>query len=373
MTESWALGPYRVRPHIAVVLSGWPRVSETFGLNELLALHRRGMLGAVFATKAGDASLCQPGWEELDPLVEVLPEGSVAEQGAIVAKRVADLALDGVHGYFAHQPAAVAADAARRVGVPYGFSVHALDVRKVSAAELGERAAGAAVVIACNPDAGATVAATGTEPHLLSHGVDLQRFPVGPFRASTGSDGGVVEILAVGRLVEKKGFVHLLEALARLPLAARLRIVGDGPERVALSNTADRLGVGGRIEFVGRLTHHQLPELYASADIVAVPSVVDRNGDRDGLPNVVLESMASARAVVASDVAAVATAISTERTGLLVAPGDPAALAAALVRLGADPALRERLGRSARAVVEDRFDLGRCGDALCRLLEATYG
>src|SRR5215213_6011652 len=97
---------------LAVVVSGWPRVSETFAVNELLALQRAGMLTAVFATKAGDPTLRQPGCGELAPLVEVLPPGDARAQGAIVARRLAGQGVAAVHGYFAHQPAAVAAEAA---------------------------------------------------------------------------------------------------------------------------------------------------------------------------------------------------------------------------------------------------------------------
>lgn len=363
-------GSYRpVR--LGVVVSGWPRVSETFALNELLALRRAGLLHAIFATKAGDATARQPDSDSLDALVEMLPDLEPAEQGEHVAKRMAELGLDAIHGYFAHRPAEVAEHAARLAGTRFGFSCHALDVRKVAPDELARRAAAAAVVVACNRDVAASIAATGTEPTLLAHGVDLHRFSAATPRPDAAPDAAL-QLLAVGRLVEKKGFVHLLDALARTTTALQLQIVGEGPERAALEAQAERLGLGDRVRFCGRRTHHELPALYASADIVAVPSVVDRNGDRDGLPNVVLEAMAARRAVVASDVAAVATAITDGHNGLLVSPGDAGELAAALDRLAAAPELRRRLAAQARRTVEERFDLQRCGAALCRLLGDSY-
>lgn len=352
-----------------MVVSGWPRVSETFALNELLALRRGGLLAAVFATKAGDPSLRQPDGDSLDPIVELLADRPADEQADVVAKRMVELGLDAVHGYFAHQPAEVAERAARLAGTPFGFSCHALDVRKVAPGELARRAAAAAVVVACNRDVAASIAATGTKPRLLAHGVDLSRFAVRPPAAG----GDALRVLAVGRLVEKKGFVHLVDALARCRQPVRLSIVGDGPERPVLEALAARHGLGGRLTLLGRLTHRELPALYEQADVVAVPSVVDRNGDRDGLPNVVLEAMATGRALLASDVAAVATAVDHEVNGLLVAPGDVAGLATGLDRLAASPAERLRFGRAARRTVEERFDLQRCGAALCRLLEETYG
>jgi glycosyltransferase involved in cell wall biosynthesis len=353
---------------LAVVLSGWPRISETFAVNELLALRRAGMLAAVFATKGGDGSLLQPGWSELDRLVHVLPDGDAETQGRIVAARLRGCGVAAVHGYFAHQPAAVAASAARRLGVPYGFSVHALDVRKVDGDVLAARAAGAAVVVSCNPDAAATIAATGTRPRLVRHGVDLDRFT-----PSSLPNGPTLSLLAVGRLVEKKGFEVLIDALRLLPRPVRLRVVGDGPGRAPLVRAVARHGLQPRVELLGRRSHTHLPALYSAADVVVVPSVVDRRGDRDGLPNVVLEAMASGRPVVASDVAAVATAVCDGVTGLLVPPGDAGALATALTVLADDATLRQRLGDAGRVEAECGFDLHRCGRELCRTLEQSYG
>lgn len=355
-------------PRVAVVLSGWPRVSETFALNELLALRRAGMLASVFATKPGDPSLRQPGSTELDALVEVLPAVDTAGQADIVAGRLAGTGVDAVHGYFAHQPAEVASLAAAHLGLPYGFSVHALDVRKVPPSVLAARAAGASVVVSCNPDAAASIAQLGTTPCLVRHGVDVGRFEATPL-----PDGDEWVVLGVGRLVEKKGFDVLVDALGRVDDPWRLRLVGDGPERSRLEDAASDLGVRDRVELLGRRTHAELPALYAAADVVAVPSVVDRNGDRDGLPNVVLEAMASARPVVASDVAAIGTAVCDGVNGLLVPPRDPAALARSLTALHDDRGLARRLGRAARADAESRFDLHRCADELCRTLERTYG
>src|SRR5207248_3296495 len=107
-----------------------------------------------------------------------------------------------------------------------------------------------------------------------------------------------------------------------------------------------------RVTLRGPMTHSQLPAEYAVAHVVVVPSVIDHTGDSDGLPNVVLEAMASGRPVVGSDIAAIATAVQHGETGFLVPPGRPAELAGALRTLVAQPALRDRLGRNARQRVE---------------------
>lgn len=342
-------------------------MSETFALNELLALRERGMLAAVFATKAGDPSLRQPGSDVLDPLVTVLPDLGADAQARIVADRLAAEDVHAVHGYFAHQPAEVAQLAAHRLGVPFGFSVHALDVRKVDASVLRARAAAAAVVVACNHDAAGTLVANGSAPVLLPHGVDTRRFE---WRER--SCGGDVRVLAVGRLVPKKGFDVLIDAFATLDRPAELRIVGDGPERTRLEARVARHGLAGVVGFDGRRTHDDLPALYAESDIVAVPSVVDLNGDRDGLPNVVLEAMASGCAIVASDVSAIGAAVRDGENGLLVPPNDPFALTAALGALIDSPHRRRQFGLSARATVETEYGLAECAARFCDALEGHY-
>lgn len=375
MAVSSRAGHYRPLPRVLVVVSGWPRLSETFAQNELAALHAAGMLAGIVATKAGDPALVQPGLEVLAPLVTYLPDGDADAQAAALVEHVRGLTggVDALHGYFAHRPAEVAAAAAAELGLPFGFSVHALDLRKVEPDELRRRAAAAAVVVTCNTDAFAALDAAGVNAHLLPHGVDLDRFTPGAPTHDGYIHDSTVQLLAVGRLVEKKGFPTLLDAMALLagePI--ELTIVGDGPDRGELEAQIDRLGVGTTVRLPGRITHDDLPTLYRSADIVVAPSVVDRNGDRDGLPNVVLESMACGRALVASDVAAIASAVDHGHNGLLVPPNDAPALAAAIRSLAADLARREQLGTAARATAVDRFDLHRCSDRFRQELAAAF-
>ena len=355
------------RDGIVVVTSGFPRLSETFALNDLLELERAGAVRAIFATKPGDGSPPQPGAEGLVARVEVLPDGPADEQAAVVAARVGPGGAAGVHAYFAHEPAAVAERSARALGVPFTFGVHARDARKVPAGELARRGRAAARVVACNPDVAGELRRGGVDVELVPHGVDLRRFRPAPPPANE-----PVRLLAVGRLVPKKGFDVLLDAVAGLPAGVRLRIVGDGPLRAALARRAEVLGLEDRIELAGAVTHRELPAEYAGAHVVVVPSVQDETGDRDGLPNVVLEAMACGRPVVASDLAGIPSAIADEVTGRLVAPGDAAGLRDALAALAPDPARRAALGHAARARVECDFELAACSDRLRRTLEAAY-
>jgi glycosyltransferase involved in cell wall biosynthesis len=358
-----------VPARIVVITSGFPRISETFALNELLALDRAGAVEAIFATKPGDGRAPQPEAQGLLERVELLPPGRPEVQADWVAQRVRPGRVCGLHAYFAHTPCAVAERAADRLGVPYSFSVHARDVRKVRPPELLRRANRAACVIACNGDAARDLSEMGARVELVPHGVDVARFfPTPPPHP----DPEPLRLLAVGRLVEKKGFAMLLQAVADLSSPFELRIVGEGPLRAGLERFVAAHGLSDRVWLSGPLTHDELPAAYAQAHVVVVPSVQDADGDRDGLPNVVLEAMASARPVVASEISAIPSAVRDGHTGLLVAPGQPRALLAALERVAADPLLRARMGAAARAVVEREFELSNCTGRLLDCLGAAY-
>jgi len=209
---------------------------------------------------------------------------------------------------------------------------------------------------------------------ILANGIDVDSWRMQPAPRSDDT----VRLISIMRLNAKKRplkLVDLMRALkARLPreIRARLCIVGDGPERERLAARITAAGLDGRVTLDSPLTHDELPAAYAAAHLVVAPSVRDASGDRDGLPNVVLEALAAGRAVVASDVAAIGTAVLDGKTGLLVAPGDADALAAAIDRLAAEPPLRHRLATGARALVERDFDLQVCTARLARFLESAY-
>ena len=355
------------RTRIAVVMSGFPRRSETFALNELTALHELGMLAGIYALKRGDVDVPQPDALPLMSTVHLLDEASGDQQAAALAQMLDGKRVNGIHAYFAHAPAGVAERAAAHLSVPFGFSVHARDARKVPGPLLAARAARAACVIACNRDVAADLRVAGAASHLVPHGVNLDRFAARASRPRTG-----LRVLAVGRLVEKKGFNVLIEALTATEPTTTLRIVGDGPERERLTRQTAACGVEARVAFAGSCTHETLPQEYANADVVVVPSVVDRSGDRDGLPNVVLEAMACGRAVVGTRVGAIEQAITHGVTGVLAVPGCAASIASGLRTLSANRRLREDLGRRARAFVQREYDVRACVQRFANVLEAAY-
>lgn len=164
-------------------------------------------------------------------------------------------------------------------------------------------------------------------------------------------------ILFVGRLVERKGVVHLIDALARLHEnpGARLVIVGDGPERSHLENHARRLGVHDRVVFRGRVSDAELRQAYAEASVFALPSVLDSRGDTEGLGVVLLEALQSGVPVVASRIGGIVDIVQDQETGLLVPPGDPAALARALGILLRDRVRARQLADAGRRWLAERF------------------
>lgn len=195
-------------------------------------------------------------------------------------------------------------------------------------------------------------------------GINLSRFMPSPTPPSR-------LIVHVGRLVEKKGTHDLLSAFAivakRWP-DARLTIAGDGPLLASLRDHAARLGIDAAVTFAGARTHAEVLELMRAAQVIAVPSVTAASGDREGLPTVILEAAALARAVVATRHSGIPESVVDGETGLLVDERDPAALALALIETLADPARARAMGEAARRLVEERFDARR----LTAALEARY-
>ncbi|MEZ4617847.1 MAG: glycosyltransferase [Caldilineaceae bacterium] len=184
---------------IALILSGFPRRSETFALNEAMALHRRGYLAAIFATKPGDGLPPQPGSDVLLDLLHPLPAGTPTAQADALIQHLQGRPIAGIHAYFAHTPTDVAMAVAQRLQVPYGFSMHAKDARKVTPLELNRRARRAACVVACNPDVAKAITDPQIHVDLLPHGVDLTHFQPQSFPSTTST-----HLLAVGRLRKRK-------------------------------------------------------------------------------------------------------------------------------------------------------------------------
>jgi len=244
--------------------------------------------------------------------------------------------------------------------------------------ELRVKLRDAEVVLCCYREAQQFLAGIvdGRTPvELVPHGVEI---PSDQRR----EEASPAVLLSVGRLIEKKGFDTLVRAAALLRdrgLEFRVAIAGDGPLWPTLQRLVNELELGEFVRFLGPLTHAELEERFAAATAFVLPCQVAPDGNRDGLPNTILEAMARGLPVVSTTLASVQEAISDDRHGLLVTPRDPTALADALQRLLSDRSLRGRLGRAARkriAAEHDRQQLAPRGfDALVAagLIGGTVG
>ena len=284
---------------------------------------------------------------------------------------VGDRRYDVVHAHWVVPNAALVADIVAAHRVPFVVSVHGSDVFLAERSRLFAPLARAALerarrVTACSEDLRRRVVALGAaegRTRTVPYGVDAARFaapaPAG-IRERLRAPVGTCLVLALGRLVEKKGLGPLVQAAVGLE-GVHVAIAGGGDLQERLETEVARLRAP--VALVGPLDRTEVADALAAADIVAVPSVVDRAGNVDGLPNTLLEAMAAGRAVVASRVAGIPDVVEDGVNGLLVPPGDVGALRAALGRLAADGALRARLGAAARATAVARHGWDRVGTA----------
>ncbi|HSF18669.1 MAG TPA: glycosyltransferase family 4 protein [Vicinamibacteria bacterium] len=251
-------------------------------------------------------------------------------------------------------------------GTPLVVSLHGSDVFLSEKSRMVRRFAArafarAASVTACSEDLAQRSLALGAPPPLvIPYGVDTRLFRP---RHVSGNDQGVV--LAVGRLVPKKGFEYLIDAAALLRgrgVPVRLMLAGRGDLEGELAERATERGIVEQVKFLGNVERADLPALFDSADVVAVPSVRDAAGNVDGLPNVLLEAMASGKAIAATKVAGIPQAVRDGEEALLVPEKDVEALAGALARLLASRELRLKLGSSARERACAHFSWKLAGD-----------
>jgi glycosyltransferase involved in cell wall biosynthesis len=203
----------------------------------------------------------------------------------------------------------------------------------------------------------------------IYNGLDLRQFTGAP-PSTTATEPPV--ILAVGRLIEKKGMGDLIAAADILRERGRsfqVEIIGTGPLGPSLAADVKRLGLEDRVQLRGAQPLEAIRLAYRRATVFALPSVVAADGDRDGIPTVLMEAMASGVAVVATCVSGIPELITSGQDGLLVAPRSPAMLADALDLLLSDPELRERLARAARRKIEECFAIDRSSAQLLALFQ----
>jgi glycosyltransferase involved in cell wall biosynthesis len=304
------------------------------------------------------------------------------------ATALADALLDAgdvrhVHAHFAHGTTTVAWLAATITGLPFSFTGHAKDVHAPSlnpAGLLRRKLDAARFAITCTEANRRRLAEIAPEAvvHRVYHGLNTDFAGlVGAGDGRAPARDGPVRLLAVGRLVPKKGFDVLLRACALLAdagLTFSAELVGEeGEQAPELRRLVDELGLAGRIRFLGPLAQPELYEAYMRASVLCAPSRVLADGDRDGIPNVIAEAMACGVPVIATAVSGIPELVENGVNGLLVPSDDPRGLAAAIRRVAGDPELARQLGDVGRVTVAERFDGDRLATELADLFRAEAG
>lgn len=391
-------------PSLAIVLKGYPRLSETFIAQEIAALEQKGLRPLLISLRHPTDRFQHPVHGRIKAAVSYLPEYLYQEplrvlRGWRVARRLpgyriafrqwigdfwrdrtsnrgrrfgqacvlaAELpkSTEWLHCHFLHTPASVTRYAAMMRGLAWSGSAHAKDIWTTPDWEIAEKLADCRFLVTCTDVGFQRLQALAPEPsrvELLYHGLDFAHLPPTSDTPRPPRNGGdandPVQLLSVGRCVEKKGFDDLLRALALLPkdLHWRLLQIGGGPLRLNLMALAKQLGIEDRCRFEGARPQADVFAAYRAADLFALTARVAEDGDRDGLPNVLMEAQSQGLACLATSVGAIEELIEPEATGLLTPSGDVKAMATGLERLMRDPALRARLGAAGQARVREKF------------------
>ncbi len=402
--------PSKGGPRLAVIVKGYPRLSETFIAQELRALEARGFAFDIWSLRHPYDDRTHPIHDEIRAHRRYLPEYLYQEplrvirglraarrqpgfraalriwlrdlrrdptpnrirrfgQAAVLARELpAETAFLYVH--FLHTPGSVARYAAMMRGLKWGFSAHAKDIWTLPDWEIREKLVDCEFGVTCTAANAAHLRARAPDAariDLVYHGLDLGRFP-GPPPPRPPRDGrdGPVALLSVGRLVAKKGYDDLLDALALLPAEIdwRFRHVGGGALKSKLAKQAARLGIGARVEWLGKRDQTDVIEEMRAADIFVLPSKIAGDGDRDGLPNVLMEAASQNLPILSTRVSAIPEFVEDGVSGALVESGDPRGFSARLERMIGAPAERTRMAEAARARLVAEFGMTRGVDVL---------
>jgi glycosyltransferase involved in cell wall biosynthesis len=386
---------------VGYIVKMFPRLSETFILNEILELERRGVAVTIFSLKKPNEGRFHPQLSQLKAKVHYLDEldpkrwaawlgrewphlepyaarlwsqveaalgaGDPARvdlvwQSAWVAAQAEALGLEHLHAHFASLPSTIAYFAHAVTGIPFTFTAHAKDIFVYDLDEhyLRDKLYEASAVITVTEFNRRFL--TGQVPSLpperirvIHNGIDL-----GVFKPAPGTKREKDLILSVGRLVPKKGFHLLLEALAHLAATKatfRAVIVGEGSELETLTAQRDALGLKELVHFAGPRNRDEVVDLMHRSAVMCLPCTVGPDNNQDALPTVLLEALATGLPIVSTIVSGIPEIVDSGVDGLLVPPDDARALALELSRLLQEPDLCARFAERGRRKAEEKFDL----------------
>jgi len=395
---------------LAIIVRGYPRLSETFISQEILALENLGMAIQIFSLQPAGNQLVHSVHEEIKAKVTYLPEYPLSHLGRMwqffkTVRKLSgfnhafwvflkDLRRDftltrcrrfgqavalaaelpqstgHIYSHYLNRPTSVARYAAIMRQLPWSFSAHAKDIWTTPEWEKREKIADARWGTTCtrfgrNHLAGLAPEGQQNKVMLTYHGLDLPRFPKPPRhrKMRDGSDPKKpVRLVSVGRGVAKKGFDDLFNALARLDpeLNWSFTHIGDGALLPQMKQQVEDLGLSDRVEWLGAKTRDVVIETLRAGDLFMLASKIDATGDRDGLPNVLMEALSQKLTCLATDVSGIPELITHGDSGWLVSPGNPEMMAQAAEKLIKDPDLRQKLGEAGYQRLQNDFTLDKC-------------
>jgi glycosyltransferase involved in cell wall biosynthesis len=386
---------------VAFVLKGYPRYTETFVAQEILALEKRGLDISIYSQRSTGLGR-HPVHEEIKAPITYLPEymyqapirvwcawrrvrlkpGYKSACRALLKDLLKDptpkrirkfghaLVLANelpnevkhLHAHFLHAPATIVRYAALMQRLPWSCSAHAIDIWTSPEWDKRNKLADMEWLVTCtrtNAEHLSSISPDKDQVELIYHGLDFFRFPKPPHLSEANKKKDPIQLFSVGRAVEKKGYDCLIRALALLPtdLKWKLTHIGTGPLLDRLKQQAQLAGLGDQITWLGEQPQTTVLNYYRSSDVFILACQVASNGDRDGLPNVLMEAQSQALPCLTTTASDASELIIDGETGLLSTPENPHEFAKKLEKLLIDPALRFRLGEAGMNRVRSEFSL----------------
>lgn len=379
-------------PRVAYIIKTYPRLSETFIVNEILAHEAAGLAIEIYSLRQPKETLCHQMvkevnatttslhpdeigikrfWDLMRECAELFPNlwsaldetrydnAKQTYQAMNLAKFIHQRSITHIHAHFASVAANVARLASKLTGIPYSLTAHAKDIysNAVNKETLRQTLHNASSVITVSDyNLQYLISEFGIPQARVKrvyNGLSLESFPY-----SAPEDRPNI-VVAVGRLIEKKGFETLIRAcqlLRQNGVPFQCFIVGDGDLYKTLLQLITELDLSSNVQLCGPKSQLETKQYIQNAATLVAPSILAADGDRDGLPTVLLESMALGTPCIATDVTGIPEVIIDEETGLLLPQHNTALLANAISRLFAKPAFRVHLSRNARQLIEHEFD-----------------
>ncbi len=397
--------PEQSKSTIAYILKGYPRISETFISNEILLLEKLGFTLRLFSMRHPRESFTHASVQQIKAKVNYLPSDLLLDLPRLLVpniflasrfpsryRKALSLAASRyqrtgkiatlkhmlqagymtnhflskepeichLHGHFAHSPTSVTMFASLLSGLPFSFTAHAKDIYTSNPLQLKEKIDEANFVVTCtrhNVEYLRSIAQDSRTPiHCIYHGIDLDLFnhpqekptPAEPYRLFT-----------VARMTEKKGLPTLYKALSILKkkgLRFQHALIGDGDDRDKIIELIHSLDLDSECSWLGTKTHEEVLAQFKQSDLFVLACEIAKSGDRDGIPNVLVESLAMGVPALSTTVSAIPEILEHERTGITVPPSDPQAMAEGMITLLQNQQLRKHIISEGKAWVAEQFD-----------------